>query len=74
MRFNNLKFNFSEFQQLRNKYAQYTLCGVFRIVTGWEFDSQQFQQISIKFSLSFLTRPFVNYFVSIVCVAGKAYK
>ncbi len=31
-RFDNLKFNFSNFQQLKNRYAMCTLCWVFLIV------------------------------------------
>ncbi len=34
-RFDGFKFNFSEFQQLRNKYAKYTLYCIFVIVTQW---------------------------------------
>jgi hypothetical protein len=40
IRFDNFKFYFPEFQQLRNKYAKYTLCRVLITVTQWEFNSQ----------------------------------
>jgi hypothetical protein len=54
---------FSKFENLTKKYAMYTLSCVFLIVikwlgqfiffTSWEFDSQQYQQISIKKNLLF---------------------
>ncbi len=45
MKFKNFKFNFSNFQQLKNKCAKNTLCYVFVMITEWEFDFQQFKQI-----------------------------
>jgi nucleoid DNA-binding protein len=35
MRFNSFKLNFPEFQQLKNKYAKYTVHSVFAMVTQW---------------------------------------
>ncbi len=47
-RFGNLKSNFPEFQELMNKYAkELCICNSNLMV----FNIQQFQQISIKFSL-----------------------
>lgn len=43
-KFSYFKFKFLKSQQLRNKYANHTLCCVFVIIThqlGWEFNSQQ---------------------------------
>ncbi len=40
MRLSNFKLNFSEFQQLRNKYAKYTFCCVFVIITQWFWDNK----------------------------------
>lgn len=44
-KFSNFKFKFLKSQQLKNKYANHTLCCVFVIITqqlGWEFDYQQY--------------------------------
>ncbi len=54
MRFDNFKIKFPNFQQLKNIYAWYISCSELAIINPMLF--QQFQQISIKFSL-FSTRP-----------------
>jgi hypothetical protein len=38
-------FNFSNFQQLKNKYAKYTLCCVFLIVTQWSKQKKKSSQV-----------------------------
>ncbi len=50
-------FNFSDFQKLKNKYAKYTLCCVFLIVTQWSPKKKLLIVLAnINFKNSFLTR------------------
>ncbi len=48
MRLGNFKFNFSEFQQLRNNYAKYTFCCIFVITTQWFWDDKYLLNIFIS--------------------------
>jgi hypothetical protein len=53
-------------QELRNKYAKYTVCCVFVIGMQWfarEFDSQKFLQILIIFFFFWLDFLWMNYFM-----------
>jgi hypothetical protein len=61
----NFKFNFSEFQQLRNNYANYTFRCVFVIVTQW----LRQQNFPFKNKIK-LARPLDNYLIQ-TSVEGK---
>jgi len=61
MRFDNFRFKFPNFQQLKNIYARYILCSELAIINPMLF--QQFQQISINCTISTI---FYSYQTSII--------